>query len=239
VIDIGLLEYCIREDLNKKARRVMGVLNPLKIIIDNYPDDRVEEMEAVNNPEDLSAGTRNVPFSKVIYIEQEDFMESPSGKFFRLAPGREVRLRSAYIIKCESVNKDPYTGQIKEVHCSYDPATKSGMPDSNRKVKGTLHWVSEKHAINAEIRLYDRLFKVENPDNPEEGKTYKDYLNPDSLMIKTGFLEPLLKNVIPGEKFQFERIGYFCVDKDSSPDKLIFNCIVQLKDRWARIDKAK
>jgi glutaminyl-tRNA synthetase len=239
VIDIGLLEYCIREDLNKKAGRVMGVLNPLKIIIDNYPENLVEDMEAVNNPEDPSAGSRKVPFSKVLYIEQEDFMENPPGKFFRLAPEREVRLRSAYIIKCEMVNKDPVTGRITEVHCSYDPATKSGMPESNRKVKGTLHWVSEKHACKTEIRLYDRLFKVENPDNPEEGKTYKDYLNPDSLLIKTGYLEPSIKNVKPGETFQFERMGYFCVDKDSSPDKLIFNCVVPLKDRWNRIEKAK
>ena len=239
VIDIGLLEYCIREDLNKKACRVMGVLNPLKIIIDNYPDDKIEEMDAVNNPEDLSAGSRKVLFSKVIYIEQEDFMENPVGKFFRLAPGKEVRLRSAYIIKCEDVIKNPATNQILEVHCSYDPATKSGMPDSNRKVKGTLHWVSEKHAIKAEIRLYDRLFTVENPDNQEEGKTYKDYLNPDSLLLKTGLLEPSVRNAGPGDKFQFERIGYFCVDKDSSVDKLVFNCVVQLKDRWARLEKGK
>jgi glutaminyl-tRNA synthetase len=239
VIDIGLLEYCIREDLNKKAGRVMGVLNPLKIIIDNFPDNQVEEMDAVNNPEDLSAGSRKVLFSKVIYIEQEDFMENPVGKYFRLAPGKEVRLRSAYIIKCESVIKNPATNQVLEVHCSYDPATRSGMPDSNRKVKGTLHWVSEKHAIKAEIRLYDRLFTVDNPDNQEEGKTYKDYLNPDSLQTKTGLIEPSVKNASTGDKFQFERIGYFCVDKDSSADKLVFNCVVQLKDRWARLEKGK
>ena len=186
VIDINLLEFCIREDLNARASRVMGVLNPLKIVLDNFPEDLVEEMEAVNNPENPSAGIRKVPFSKELYIEEEDFMENPQGKFFRLSPGKEVRLRSAYIIKCESVIKDPISGRIREVHCTYDPLTKSGMPESNRKVKGTLHWVSVKHALKAEIRLYDRLFTVENPDNAEEGKTYIDYLNPDSLQVKTG-----------------------------------------------------
>ncbi|MCX6284026.1 MAG: glutamine--tRNA ligase, partial [Bacteroidetes bacterium] len=221
VIDINLLEFCIREDLNKKALRVMGVLNPLKIVLDNYPDDLVEEMEATNNPEDPSAGNRKVPFSKELFIEQEDFMENPPNKFFRLAPGREVRLRSAYIIKCEYVTRDPASGQIIEIHCTYDPATKSGLPESNRKVKGTLHWVSVKHAVKAEIRLYDRLFLVENPDNAEEGKTYKDYLNPDSLQIRTGYIEPSVRNSAPGQKFQFERLGYYNVDYDSSPENLI------------------
>ncbi len=230
VIDINLLEFCIREDLNKKASRIMGVLNPLKIVLDNYPEDLVEQMEAVNNPEDPSAGNRKVLFSKELYIEQEDFMEDPPGKFFRLAPGREVRLRSAYIIKCESVVKDPETGQILEVHCTYDPETKSGMPQSNRKVKGTLHWVSVRHAVKAEIRIYDRLFMVENPDNAEEGKTYKDYLNPDSLQIRTGYLEPSVRNSAHLQKYQFERLGYYNVDYDSSPENLVFNCIVPLRD---------
>ncbi|MEI6454927.1 MAG: glutamine--tRNA ligase/YqeY domain fusion protein [bacterium] len=237
VIDIGLLEFCIREDLNKKARRLMGVLNPLKVILDNYPGDLVEEMEAVNNPEDSGAGSRKVPFSKELYIEQDDFMEDPPNKFFRLAPGREVRLRSAYIIKCESVVRDEQ-GKITEIHCTYDPATKSGMPESNRKVKGTLHWVSVKHSVTAEIRLYDRLFMVENPDNCEEGKTYKDYLNPSSLQIKTGFIEPEAAASLPGQKFQFERVGYFSVDYDSRPENLVFNCIVPLKESWAK-EKAR
>lgn len=239
VIDISLLEFCIREDLNKRAMRIMGIINPLKIVLDNYPDELVEEMAAVNNPEDPSAGSRKVPFSKELYIEHGDFMENPPGKFFRLAPGREVRLRSAYIIKCESVTKDPVSGRILEVHCSYDPATKSGMPESNRKVKGTLHWVSVKHAITAEIRMYDRLFMVESPDNAEEGKTYKDFLNPDSLEIKTGFIEPSVRNVIPGQKYQFERLGYYSVDYDSTPDKLVFNCVVPLKDSWSKKEKTK
>ena len=219
--------------------RIMGIINPLKIVLDNYPDELVEEMAAVNNPEDPSAGSRKVPFSKELYIEHEDFMENPPGKFFRLAPGREVRLRSAYIIKCESVTKDPVSGRILEVHCSYDPATKSGMPESNRKVKGTLHWVSVKHAITAEIRMYDRLFMVESPDNAEEGKTYKDFLNPDSLEIKTGFIEPSVRNAIPGQKYQFERLGYYSVDYDSTPDKLVFNCVVPLKDSWSKKEKTK
>jgi glutaminyl-tRNA synthetase len=233
VIDIGLLEFCIREDLNKRAQRLMGVLNPLRVVLDNYPDDLTEEMEAVNNPEDPSCGTRKVLFSKELYIEQDDFMEEPPNKFFRLAPGREVRLRSAYIIKCESVVKD-VQGRITEIHCTYDPATKSGMPESNRKVKGTLHWVSVKHAVPAEIRLYDRLFMVENPDNAEEGKTYKDYLNPSSLMVKNGFLEPRAAMAQPGQKFQFERTGYFSVDDDSKPGSPVFNCVVSLKDSWAK-----
>jgi len=237
VIDIGLLEFCIREDLNKKAQRLMGVINPVKVILDNYSDDLVEEMPAINNPEDPSAGSRKVPFSKELYIEQDDFMENPPNKFYRLAPGREVRLRSAYIIKCESVIKDE-AGRITEIHCTYDPSSKSGMPESNRKVKGTIHWVSVKHALNTEIRLYDRLFMVENPDNTEEGKTYKDYLNPSSLMVKTGFVEPEAATAKPGQKFQFERIGYFNVDDDSKPDNLVFNCVVSLKDSWAK-EKAR
>jgi glutaminyl-tRNA synthetase len=238
VIDVSLLEFCIREDLNRRANRVMAVLNPLKVIIDNYPDGQVEEMDAVNNPEDESAGKRKVPFCKEIYIEQEDFMEVPQKKFFRLSPGAEVRLRSAYIIKCESVVKDDQ-GNIKEIHCSYDSNTKSGMPDSNRKVKGTLHWVSARHAVDAEIRLYDRLFIKENPDDTAEGEDYKDLLNPGSLKIITGKVEPSLRNAKPMDKFQFERIGYFCVDKDSGQDRLVFNRTVSLKDSWAKIEKSQ
>jgi glutaminyl-tRNA synthetase len=237
VIDVSLLEFCIREDLNKRANRIMAVLNPLKVILDNYPEDLVEEMEAVNNPEDESRGKRLVPFSREIYIERDDFMEDPPKKFFRLSPGNEVRLRAAYIIRCESVVKDPGTGEITEIHCSYDPDTKSGMPESNRKVKGTLHWVSAKHAVKTEVRLYDRLFWKENPDEAEEGKDYKDYLNPDSLRIIAGFIEPSILKANPGENYQFERIGYFSVDKDSTKEKFVFNRTVTLKDSWSKIEK--
>jgi glutaminyl-tRNA synthetase len=239
VIDVSLLEYCIREDLNKKANRIMAVLNPVKVILDNYPDDQVEELESINNPEDESAGKRKVPFSKTIFIERDDFMETPPNKFFRLSPGREVRLKAAYIIKCEHVVKDPETGEIKEIHCTYDPQTKSGMPDSNRKVKGTLHWVSEKQAVTAEIRLYDRLFTKENPDDIEEGKTYKDYLNPGSLKVIIAKIEPLVRTARISDKYQFERTGYFCVDKDSTPENLVFNRVVSLKDSGSKVEKVK
>jgi glutaminyl-tRNA synthetase len=238
IIDVSLLEFCIREDLNKRANRIMAVLNPIKVILDNYPEDLVEEMETLNNPEDESAGTRKVPFSREIFIESDDFMEDPPKKFFRLSPGSEVRLRSAYIIKCESVVKDPKTGKIAELHCTYDPMTKSGMPESTRKVKGTLHWVSVKHSTKAEVRLYDRLFIKENPEASDEGKDYKDYLNPDSLKIVNAFLEPSIEKAVPGDKFQFERIGYFCVDKDSNKDHLILNRTVTLKDSWAKSEKS-
>jgi glutaminyl-tRNA synthetase len=237
VIDVSLLEHCIREDLNKRANRMMAVLNPLKVVIENYPEGLVEQMETVNNPEDETKGKRLVPFSKELYIEREDFMEEPPSKFFRLAPGREVRLRSAYIIRCERVVKDAATGEIREIICTYDPNTRSGMPDSNRKVKGTLHWVSTTHAVTAEVRLYDRLFLKENPDDAEEGKTYKDYLNPDSLKTVRAFIEPGASGTLPGEKVQFERIGYFSADKDSSAENLIFNRVVQLKDSWAKVEK--
>ena len=237
IIDVSLLEFCIREDLNRRANRIMAVLNPVKVIIDNYPDDLVEEMESSNNPEDESKGKRTLPFSKVIYIEHDDFMENPPNKFFRLSPGREVRLKAAYIIKCESVVKDPQTGEIIEIHCTYDPQTKSGMPESNRKVKGTLHWVSEKQAVKAEIRLYDRLFTKENPEDIEEGKTFKDYLNPDSLRIIMAMIEPSVKNARISDKYQFERIGYFSVDKDSTPENLVFNRVVSLKDSWSKMEK--
>ncbi|MEI7660676.1 MAG: glutamine--tRNA ligase/YqeY domain fusion protein [Bacteroidota bacterium] len=239
VIDVSLLEFCIREDLNRQANRVMAVLDPVKIVLDNYPDGQVEELESVNNPEDESKGRRKMPFSKTLFIERDDFMEEPPNKFFRLAPGREVRLKAAYIIRCESVVKDPETGKITEIHCTYDPLTKSGMPDSNRKVKGTLHWVSATTAVDVEVRLYDRLFVKENPDDIEEGKSYKDYLNPDSLKVITAKVEPAVKNAQILEKYQFERTGYFSVDKDSTPQKLVFNRVVPLKDSWAKAEKVK
>jgi glutaminyl-tRNA synthetase len=233
VIDVGLLEFSLREDLNKKAPRVMGVLDPLKLVVTNYPGDREEWMETVNNPEDESMGTRKVPFSREVYIEREDFMEDPPAKFFRLAPDREVRLKSAYIIKCTGLIKDA-NGRISEVHCTYDPETRSGRPQSNRKVKGTLHWVSARHALEAEIRLYDRLFGTEVPDEAPEGEDFRSNLNPDSLKILNGFVEPGLKGSKAGEKFQFQRMGYFCVDPDSTPDKLVFNRTTTLRDSWAK-----
>ena len=237
-VDFAFLEFVIRENLNKNALRAMAVLNPLKVIIDNYPEDLSEELTAINNPEDESAGTRKIPFSKVIYIEKDDFMEEPPGKFYRLAPGREVRLRYAYFIKCESVVKDD-EGNITEVHCTYDPQTKGGDAPDGRKVKATLHWVSEKHSIPAEVRLYDHLFGVENPYKAEEGGNFKDNLSPDSLKIlKDCRLEPSLQNVKPGDLYQFERIGYFCADIDSTKEKIIFNRTVTLKDEWAKIKKS-
>jgi len=236
IIDVALLEHCVREDLNKKAKRVLAVLNPLKVIIDNYPENQVEEMDAINNPEDESMGTRKVPFSKVIYIEQDDFMENPPKKYFRLSPGNEVRLRYAYFVTCVSVEKNS-NGEIIEVHCTYDPASHGGNSPDGRKVKGTIHWVSSSNAVKAEVRLYDRLFVNENPDNAEEGKSFKDYLNPNSLKKITGFVEPSLLNAEPGSHFQFERIGYFNIDKDSSKSRLIFNRTVTLKDSWTKIEK--
>jgi glutaminyl-tRNA synthetase len=238
VVDIALLEYCIRQDLNQRAPRVMTVLNPLKVIIDNYPEDLVEEMEAINNPEDPSAGTRMVPFSKVLYIEQEDFREDPPKKFFRLAPGREVRLRYAYFVTCTGVEKDPQTGEILALHCSYDPATRGGDAPDGRKVKATLHWVSARHALPIEVRQYDRLFQVENPYDVAEGQTWLDTLNPDSLQVLAPcYAEPGLKTAQVGDRFQFERQGYFCVDPDSTPEKLVFNRTVALRDSWAKIEK--
>jgi len=236
VIDVGLLEHSIREDLNKKAPRVMAVLNPLKLVITNYPDEKTEWMETINNPEDESMGHREIPFCKEVYIEQDDFMEDPPGKFFRLAPGREVRLKSAYIIKCEEVIKDA-SGNITEVRCTYDPQTRSGGSEANRKVKGTLHWVSAQHAIPAEVRLYDRLFNTENPDIAEEGKDFKSNLNPESLKTVNAQCEPGLKDSVPGTKLQFQRLGYFCVDKDSEAGKLVFNRTVTLRDSWAKLQK--
>ncbi len=230
--DIALLEYAIREDLNKKAHRAMAVLNPLKVVITNYPDDLVEELDAINNPEDLSAGTRKVPFSKEIYIEQTDFMENPPKGYHRLIPNGEVRLRYAYIIKCEEVIKND-KGEILELRCTYDPDTKSGSGKSNKKVKGTIHWVSARHAIKAEVRLYDRLFTVEEPTAYEN---WLDYINPNSLtVIPEAMIEPSLKYAKPGDKFQFERNGYFCVDsKYSTSEKLVFNRTVTLKESWKK-----
>jgi glutaminyl-tRNA synthetase len=233
IIDVSLLEFSLREDLNKRAPRVMGVLRPLKITITNYPEDREEWMETINNPEDESMGSREIPFSREIYIEQDDFMEDPPKKFFRLAPGREVRLKSAYIIRCEEALMDA-SGNITELRCTYDPETKSGGPQSNRKVKGTLHWVSARHAIPAEVRLYDRLFRTEVPDEAPEGEDFKVNLNPDSLEVVKGYVEPGLKAASPGDKFQFQRLGYFCVDKDSQPDKLLINRTVPLRDSWSK-----
>ncbi len=238
VVDISLLEHCIREDLNKRAQRVFAVLNPLKLVIVNYPEDKEEFVEAINNPEDPSMGKRLVPFSRELYIERDDFMENPPKKYFRLAPGREVRLKYAYYVKCVDVIKDS-NGEIKEVHCTYDPATKGGWSADGRKVKGTIHWVSAKHAIEAEVRLYDRLFIKPDPTSDEKkGIDFTEYINPDSLKIFKGCkLEPSLKYAKPLDVFQFERIGYFCVDLDSTKDYLIFNRTVTLKDSWAKIAK--
>ncbi|HEX2867814.1 MAG TPA: glutamine--tRNA ligase/YqeY domain fusion protein [Ignavibacteriales bacterium] len=236
-IDVALLEHSIREDLNKKAQRVMAVLNPLKLVIDNYPEGQTEELEAVNNPEDASMGTRMIPFSKVLFIEQDDFREEPPKKFHRLFPGNEVRLRYAYIIKCTDVVKDESTGEVKEVHCTYYPETRSGSDQSGRKVKGTIHWVSSLHALPAEVRLYDRLFRVEDPTVEKEGSDWKSNLNPDSLQVLNSCLvEPGLKDAPRGSKYQFERQGYFCVDLDSTVDKLVFNRTVALKDSWAKME---
>lgn len=233
-VDVAQLEHSIREDLNKRAPRVMAVLHPLKIVIENYPEDQVEELEAVNNPEDPAAGTRRLPFGRELWIERDDFMEEPPNKFFRLAPGREVRLRYAYIIKCERVVKDPATGEVVELRCSYDPETRSGGP-SQKKVKATLHWVSAGHAIGAEIRLYDRLFTVENPDGGKDGD-WLAALNPEALVLLTDAkLEPSLASATSGMRFQFERQGYFCVDPDSAPGRLVFNRTVTLRDTWAKI----
>jgi glutaminyl-tRNA synthetase len=238
VIDLSLLEHFVREDLNKIAPRVFGVLNPLKLVITNYPETQVEELDAVNNPEDESAGSRKVPFSREIYIEREDFEEVPPPKFFRLTPGKEVRLRAAYYVTCTNVVKDAKTGMVTEVHCTYDPATRGGWSQDGRKIKGTLHWVSAKHAVNADVRLYDRLFAKPDPDDVPEGCTYRDNLNPNSLVeLKECKLEPSVAKASAGWTCQFERHGYFCVDADSSPDRLIFNRAVSLRDSWAKIEQ--
>jgi len=236
VIDAGLLEFCIREDLNKKAPRMLVVINPLKVVITNYPENESEEMEAVNNPEDESAGKRKIPFSRELYIEQEDFMESPSKGYFRLSPGTEVRLRYAYFIKCTDVVKNE-KGEIVEVHCTYDPASRGGNSPDGRKVKSTIHWVSARHAISAEVRLYDRLFVNELPEDVEEGHDWKENMNPASLKTVSAYLEPSLAEAKSGDKFQFERIGYFCTDPDSNPGKPVFNRTVTLKDNWVKVSE--
>jgi glutaminyl-tRNA synthetase len=244
-VDIAMLEYCIRQDLNERAPRVMGVLRPLKVIIDNYPEDKVEELEALNHPQDPSMGTRMVPFSRELYIEREDFRQDPPRNFFRLSPGREVRLRYAYFITCVGVVRDEETGEVIELHCTYDPATRGGSAPDGRKVKGTLHWVSAPHALEAEVRLYDRLFIKEDPEEVdegagEEGADFTSNLNPNSLEVLTACrVEPNLAGAPPGSRYQFERQGYFCVDAGSSPGKLVFNRTVALRDTWAKIQKAQ
>ena len=236
VIDLGLLEFCAREDLNKVAERRMAVLNPLKVVVTNYEEGKTEEFECINNPENPDAGTRKVPFSKVLYIDRDDFMENPPKKYYRLSPGTEVRLRYSYLIKCEEVVKDA-EGNITELHCTYDPQSGNGSSSDGRRVKGVIHWVSAQHAVEAEIRLFDTLFTKEDPNDVEEGQTYLDNLNPASMVKTTGYLEPSLKEAKAGDKFQFERVGYFCVDTDSTPEHPVFNRTVTLKDSWAKMNK--
>jgi glutaminyl-tRNA synthetase len=239
LVDIALLEHCLREDLNKRAPRVMAVLCPLRVVIENYPEDKTEELEAINNPEDPTMGTRKVPFSRVLYIERDDFREAPPKQFFRLAPGREVRLRYAYFIKCIKVVKDEQTGEVIELHCTYDPATRGGNAPDGRKVKATLHWVSAAHALKAQVRLYDHLFTKADPGDGEEGLDFKAYVNPDSVgILNSCCTEPCLAEAVPGSHYQFERQGYFCVDPDSKADNLVFNRTVSLRDTWAKIEKS-
>lgn len=236
-IEIGLLEHAVREDLNLRAQRAMAVLNPLKLVIDNYPEGQVEMLEAVNNPEDASMGTRQVPFSKVLYIERDDFREDPPKQFFRLSPGKEVRLRYGYLVTATSVVKDE-AGNVVEVHCTYDPATRGGNTPDGRKVKGTIHWVSADHAVEAEVRLYDYLFLTPDPNEEREGRDWTGNLNPKSLeIVPAAKLEPFLGQAKPGDRFQFERLGYFCADKDSKPEKPVFNKTIGLRDTWAKIEK--
>jgi glutaminyl-tRNA synthetase len=235
VIDVAQLEHSVREDLNRRAPRVMAVLRPLKVVLTNYPEGQVEEVDVINNPEDEAAGTRKVPFSRVLYIERDDFMEQPPKKFFRLSPGKEVRLRCAYFITCNEVVKDEH-GEVQELRCTYDPATRGGDSPDGRRVKATLHWVSAAHALPVEVRLYDRLFAVEDPENVPEGKTFLDCINPHSLEVVVGAqAEPSLAGAVPGTRVQFERLGYFCVDPESTADALVFNRTVALRDTWARI----
>jgi glutaminyl-tRNA synthetase len=239
MVEMALLEYSIRENLNKKAPRVMGVLNPLRVIIDNYPEGQVEELDAENNPEDAGMGSRKLPFSRELFIEKEDFMEAPPRKFFRLAPGREVRLKHAYYITCNHVEKDAATGEVQTLHCSYDPKTRGGWSDDGRRVKGTLHWVSTAHALKTEVRLYEHLFTKENPNDLKEGESFKDYLNPDSLkVLNECYVEPSLAEAAPGSQHQFLRRGYFCVDTvDSKKGHPVFNRIVTMRDTWAKMLK--
>jgi glutaminyl-tRNA synthetase len=238
LIDIALLEHCLREDLNKNVLRRMAVLRPLKLIIDNYSSDVVEEMEAINNPEDPRAGIRRIPFSKELYIEKDDFREIPPQKYYRLSPGTEIRLRYAYFIKCTDLIKDEKTGEVTEVHCTYDPTTRGGDAPDGRKVKSTIHWVSAAHALKAGVYLFDHLFTKENPDDTEEGEDFMDYINPNSLEVLTKcFVEPSLANAIPGSVYQFERQGYFCLDPDTTDNTMLFNRTVPLRDTWAKIEK--
>jgi glutaminyl-tRNA synthetase len=240
IIDISWLEDSLREDLNKRAPRVMGVLRPLRVVIENYADGQVEQLEAVNNPEDPNAGVRQVPFGRILYIERDDFREDPPKDFFRLAPGKEVRLRWAYFIRCREAVKDERTGEVIELRCTYDPATRGGNAPDGRKGKGTIHWVAAEHALPAEVRLYNPLFSKPNPDDVPEGQDYRTNLNPQSLeTLSTSFVEPSLANAAAGSKFQFERLGYFCVDPDSTDRKLVFNRAVTLRDTWAKIEKAR
>ncbi len=237
VVDMALLQHCVRDNLNKRAPRVMGVLNPLKVVIENYPENLTEDLDAVNNPEDPSAGTRKVPFSRTLYIERDDFMEDPPRKFFRLSVGKEVRLRYGYFVTCTDAIKND-AGEVTELRCTYDPATRGGDSPDGRKVKGTLHWVSAAHAVNAEVRLYDHLFTLEDPSDLSEGADFKDNINPDSIKVLTGCkLEPSVSEVRPGDTFQFERNGYFCVDSDSTTEHIIFNRTLTLKDAWAKLQK--
>jgi glutaminyl-tRNA synthetase len=236
IVDVALLENCVREDLNEKAPRVMAVLRPLRVVIDNYPENQVEEFDCPYHPQNPGMGSRKIPFSRVLYIEKEDFMENPPKKFFRLAPGREVRLRYGYFIKCVSVNRDPKTGEVAEIHCTYDPETRSGFAPDGRKVDATLHWVPMAHSLPAEVRLYDRLFRVANP--MEEGSDFTKNLNPNSLeVLKECRVEPSLEGAVTGSRFQFERTGYFCVDLDSSGSALVFNRTATLRDSWAKVSE--
>ncbi len=238
-VDINLLEHCLREDLNKRAPRRMAVLRPIRLVITNYPEDQEEWLEAINNPEDLSAGTRVVPFSRVLYIEEDDFRIDPPKKYYRLAPGREVRLRYAYFVRCTDYRVDPMTGRVTEIYCTYDPATRGGDAPDGRKVKATLHWVSARHAIAAEVRFYDHLFIKEDPEDVPEGQDFTANVNPNSLQVLYPcYLEPALASAQVGDKFQFERLGYFCVDPDSSQDRLVFNRTVALKDTWAKLERS-
>jgi glutaminyl-tRNA synthetase len=236
VVELAMLEHFVREDLNKRSPRVMAVLRPLKVVIDNYPEGQVEEMDAVNNPEDASAGTRKVPFSKVLYIEQDDFRETPPKGYYRLSPGREVRLRYGYLVTATSVVKND-AGEVVEVHCTYDPATRGGNTPDGRKVKSTIHWVAAASAVDAEVRIYENLFTKENPDQAEEADDFISNLNPNSLEVVAAKVEPSLSNVSAGTRYQFERLGYFCVDPDSKPVKPVFNRTVALKDTWAKVEK--
>ena len=237
-VEIALLEHTLRDDLNKRSPRVMGVLDPLKVVIENYPEGKVEDIISTNNPEDLTMGERNVPFTRVVYIEKDDFREVPPPKFYRLSPGREVRLKDAYYITCNSVVKDETTGEVIELRCTYDPNTFGGTSADGRKVRGTAHWVSEEYAVDAEVRVYDHLFTTLDPDDVPEGSDWKDNINPDSMVVmESAKLEPGLNQAKPGERFQFLRLGYFCVDKDSTPEAPIFNRTVALRDTWARMDQ--